>query len=579
VGAALAFLLALATGPASGFEVVSTHPARNELDVDPVVGTIWTVFDQAPALPGAGAVRVSGVMSGLHDVSLETTGDTLKVHLGPKPLLIGEIVNVDLRRDIETAAGGATLSGGYHFAFTVATGTGALLWSERAGYPASRIPYFIHGGDLDNDGHPDLAVPNEETNDVSIFLNDGGSGVFDARSDYGVGTKPSSIFGEDLNNDGFQDLVTANIIAGTISVLINNGDGSFAPAVSYPAGGLNTACRQVDGGDFDGDGDVDLCATSHGTDRIYLYTNQGDGTFAPGVPYLDVAAGPFAIDAADLDNDGHVDIAVACQTDDALTVLRNDGTGQFSTLGVFALGDGPWDLVGNDFDGDGDVDLLAAASFENRIVVLVNDGTGGFPVRHPLSTGAFPLAVHAADLDGDGDIDATSSNFSGGTVNVFVNPGDGVLALQATLEMASAGSYAWASDLDGDGDLDLSVVDELADSVYVFYDGSSPTGYPGEPGESVDAGPGLEVVPNPAISGVGAALHLRNVTGEVAVRIVGVDGRTVREIAPGLVGGADPVVRWDGRDANGRAVPSGRYFIRVLGRDGLTVAGDVLAIR
>src|SRR5262245_37682166 len=548
---------ALPASPAPAFQVVSTVPSHYALGQPTSLFAIIAIFDQVPAVPPAAGVRVSGTMSGLHTGGIEQSGDSLKFYNLSEPFMPGEIVHVNYRKDVH-AVGGDSLSGGFYFAFTIASAPASAQWAPRRGYRAAIIPYFIYGGDIDNDGHPDVVAPNEGTDNVSVFRNTYGTGYFATRTDYGVGDTPSSIFGEDFDNDGDQDLATADIASSTVSVLLNNGNGTFAPRQVYPAG---STCRQIHGGDFDGDNDVDLCSTSNVGDQVFLFYNNGNGTFAPGVPYSNVANGPFAIRTGDLNLDGHLDIGVACREADSLVVLTNNGTGGFTTTGRFPTQHTPWCLNGNDMDGDGDFDLLTVASNANRIQIFFNDGTGAFPVRDGQPTATFPLGGYCADVDGDGDIDGMSSNYGGGSVGIYLNPGNGLVVLDTLLTVRQSGSYTWAHDLDGDGDLDLSVVDENADSLFVFYNGTAPTGVgpaPDDGGAAAPAGPALAVRPNPIHAGSTVALSLSGFRGDVLVEVLSVEGRVVRRLWSGAApSGGRLDLEWDGRDARGRTVASG----------------------
>lgn len=558
----LAAVMALIPRPALGLGVTSTTPARYELHVSSVLSQIEVVFDAAPLAPTAGAVRVAGTMSGLHEVTTSVASNVLTINV-KGAWQRGELVNVNLRSDLQTGASDFLL-GGYYFAFTISSGAAGSAWSTPLVYGAAMVPYFIYGGDLDGDGTPDVAAPNEGTDDFSVFLNVDGNGVFPGRSDYGVGNTPSSIFGEDFDNDGDVDLATADISSGTLSVALNNGDGTFAPRTAYAAG---TVTRQVHGADFDGDNDVDLCTTSKATKEIFLFENLGSGVFAAGVPYADVRPGPFAIRAGDFNGDGHADIAVACQDADSVSVLTNDGLGGFSTTGSFKVGDGAWDLNANDMDGDGDCDLVTVTVFNNRIQVLQNDGTGAFPTKLGRAAGLFPLGLHIADLDGDGDVDAISSNFNSSSASVFLNDGAGGLSLSSMLPVDRTGSYAWAHDLDGDGDLDISVVDELGDSLFVFYRGDPPpVGVPGIAGGRNNGRALVEARPNPALAIEGTSLYFTGLAGHVTVDVFTVSGRRVRRLHAGPMPPSG-VLPWDGTDANGRTVASGLYLVDARGSD------------
>jgi hypothetical protein len=570
--ALVATQLAVLATPAAAFEVIGTSPARYALGVPADIFTIAVVFDETPDIVDpATQIRVAGTESGIHNGSFAVSGDSLLWYHLDQPFFPGEIVHVNYRNDV-MSLDGDPLTGGHYFAFTVASAPAAMAWSARVGYRGADVPYFIYGGDLDEDGTVDLAVPNEGTDNVSTFLNPFGTGYFPARADYGVGDVPSSCFGSDLNNDGDQDVVTADINGGTISVLANNGNGTFAPRTPYAAGNL---IRQVFGGDFDGDNDIDLVSTSTNTNLLYLWYNNGDGTYpAVAQTFSQVAARPFAVETGDFNLDGHLDIAVASQVPsvfDSVTVLMNNGTGGFTRTGAYRVGgDGSWELSGNDFAADGDFDIAVVNSANpQRMGFLVNDGTGAFPTRSTVVTGAFPLGAFTADLDGDNDIDAIASNFSGSSISIFTNDGLGTFTLSATLLVRISGSYTWAHDLDGDGDLDLSVADEIADSIFVFYNGSSPaTDVPGSGADVASAAAGtITLWPNPVRAGGVASLRLEGMPGAVVVDVYAVDGRKVRRLWSGpLAGGAGAgELAWDGRDEGGRVVASGRYFIAAQG--------------
>jgi hypothetical protein len=559
--ALLAPLLLLAPG-ARALDVIASSPAPYALHQPAGTSLISLTFDAPPVLPPDDAVRVCGQMSGLHPVSLAVDGAVLTATVGGS-WLPGELVHVNVRRDVHTAAADS-LDGGHVLAFTVAAAPGPAAFDHREAHGAAAVPYFLFGGDLDGDGTPDIAAPNEGTDDFSIWLN-AGAGALLPRADYGVGTTPSSCFGEDFDNDGDLDLATADIASGTMSVSLNDGDGTFAPSVPYAAG---TTTRQVFGGDFDGDNDVDLCVTSASTDEIYFYFNQGTGTFSPGVPFTDVKARPFALETGDFDGDGLLDVVVANQATgstapDSLDVLINDGNGWFTRTGRWHAGDGPWDLVVNDFDGDGDPDVGMVTSFNSRIKVLINDGTGAFPGRKAASTPAFPLAVQAGDIDGDGDLDLFSSNFNGGSVSLFANDGTAGLTLAKSLPVNRTGSYTWAHDLDGDGDLDLSVVDELSDSLYVFFNETVLAAAPAlQPGAAVR----MVASPNPAPAS-GTVLRLFGTSRGVTVDVLDVRGRRLRRLGT-AASTEETQIAWDGRDARGAPLPAGAYVVVARGPAG-----------
>jgi hypothetical protein len=78
-------------------------------------------------------------------------------------------------------------------------------------------------------------------------------------------------------------------------------------------------------------------------------------------------------------------------------------------------------------------------------------------------------------------------------------------------------------------------------------------------GEEPRVVPGLLAAPNPSAGRTSLALRLTR-AGRASLAIVGVDGRTVRELARGSFAPGPHAFEWDGRDAGGRTVAPGVYF-------------------
>lgn len=74
--------------------------------------------------------------------------------------------------------------------------------------------------DFDCDGWLDLALANQDTNNISLLRNLG-DGTFGAPQHRSVGTNPETLAMADLDGDGLQDLATANRDSSNLSVLIN----------------------------------------------------------------------------------------------------------------------------------------------------------------------------------------------------------------------------------------------------------------------------------------------------------------------------------------------------------------------
>jgi FG-GAP-like repeat len=155
------------------------------------------------------------------------------------------------------------------------------------------LPGSIAVADFNHDGKLDLAVANENSDNLSILLGTG-VGTFEAAVNYPAGSSPASVAVGDFNRDGKLDLVVADAgssIGTTISVLPGNGDGTYQTAVGYPAGAEPISVAVAD---FNSDGKLDLVVADFGVDSgntVSLLLGNGDGSFQMPTAYT-VGTGP-----------------------------------------------------------------------------------------------------------------------------------------------------------------------------------------------------------------------------------------------------------------------------------------------
>ncbi len=129
----------------------------------------------------------------------------------------------------------------------------------------------------------------------------------------------------DVNNDGHIDIATPNTGSDSLSLLLNNGDGTFASQITIPSedGPVGVAF-----GDLDSDGNLDLVRSINGT--MKRVDSVRATAFSTSVDY-DVTEVPGDSTLADLDNDGDLDIiTVFLSGTSQVATLINDGAGNFS---------------------------------------------------------------------------------------------------------------------------------------------------------------------------------------------------------------------------------------------------------
>jgi len=360
-------------------------------------------------------------------------------------------------------------------------------------------PYSVAIGDLDGDGKPDLAVVNQNSNNVSVFRNTSTSGSittgsFASKVDFATGSSPYGVAIGDLDGDGKPDLAVVNQNSNTVSVFRNTSTsgsittGSFASNVDFATG---FAPVNVAIGDLDGDGKPDLAVTNFNDNTISVLRNTATsgsittGSFASKVDFA-TGSNPEGVAIGDLDGDGKPDLAVTNINDNTVSVLRNASTsgsittGSFASNVDFATGYGPYSVAIGDLDGDGKPDLAVTNINDNTVSVLRNTATSGsittgsFAANVDFVTGRNPYSVAIGDLDGDGKPDLAVACQGSSTVSVLRNTSTsgsittGSFAAKVDFATGSTPKSVAIGDLDGDGKPDLAVANYGSNTVSVL---------------------------------------------------------------------------------------------------------------
>jgi hypothetical protein len=338
---------------------------------------------------------------------------------------------------------------------TIMLGKGSGLFTPPPPhYQVLAKPVVVAAGDLNGDGKADLAVADQDSNAVSILLNDGAGG-FRAKVDYAVLEQPSYLALGDFNGDGKPDLVVTDTASYAFSILFGNGDGTFRPSVNY---GLGLKPESIVVADFNGDRKMDLAIGTGVPDKIIVLLGNGDGTFQPQVDYA-VPYGAAYLAVADFNGDGILDLAaIPGSFAGFISVLPGNGDGTFGPP-VYSQAARPYPspMTVADFNGDGKPDLLVGGS------VFLGNGDGTFEFSANLGNEQGSVG----DFNGDGKLDVAvfyDTNF----LFVYLGNGDGTFG-QGNGFFAGTNSnlYTAVGDFNGDGKPDLAVPD-YAGTVYVL---------------------------------------------------------------------------------------------------------------
>lgn len=177
--------------------------------------------------------------------------------------------------------------------------------------------------DVDDDGDPDLFVPNtEETN--YFFRNINGELTLENTSELSQDLYFSTggSWG-DFDNDSDLDLFVANGSNTSNQLFINDGTGLFTASSTI----INDEESNTHGSlwtDFDNDGDQDLFITNDNAQANQFYINNGDGTFRTSENDLNKnLENSFGATASDIENDGDLDLFYVNHSGEENVIFEN----------------------------------------------------------------------------------------------------------------------------------------------------------------------------------------------------------------------------------------------------------------
>ncbi|MEM8483941.1 MAG: FG-GAP-like repeat-containing protein [Bacteroidota bacterium] len=517
-----------------------------------------------PISVDASAIFVFGRWSGVREGAISLESDNTVLRFVPnKPFMAGEWVTVSLARSIQSMAG-EPMAHGYTWNFWTRSAPAGFDFSQiddistRFANEGRVRSYGAYAGDLNRDGYSDLMIPNEDVNDIRIFLNDGAGGY----SDFDVypipeGDTPSPIEGSDFNRDGMIDFAVGNTQSDKISVWMGQANGSVSHEQNAQA---DTEVRGLCTLDLDGDTMMDIVTTNRsgvrGTGTISLLRNNGSGSFTAPVNIETGSSGETACASADANNDGILDVFIGTYTGNELLLYLGDGQGNVVFSEKVSVGARPWMLAAGDVNGDGFADVVSSNTGNATVSVVLGNGDGTLQEAANYETGVFPLALDLGDLDGDGDLDLVTSNFSSNDYTVLENTGDGAYIHRLTLPATTAASCTILHDRDNDGDLDITAIDELADRIFLFDNISTATAVEEETQPTAFSLNAL--YPNPFSTQTTFDYQLEK-EAVVSVAIYNQLGQQVRRINTGAQAPGRYTLAWDGRNTAGIKVPAGVY--------------------
>ncbi len=358
----------------------------------------------------------------------------------------------------------AVNSGSNTFAVLEGNGAGGFLNPLPAQTFATGLrPTVAVAGRFNDDAHLDLAILNEGSADVSIYLGDG-LGGFTEQARTSAGNLPTGLSVHDVDGDGRLDLLVGNQF-GDLLVLPGNGDGTFQP---YQRVGRGITLAVAD---LNADGRDDFIFANEALDRVSVeygaagksvFQDRQDGLLAPG-----------AIGTADLNRDGLADLVVANSGANNVIVYLGRINGQFAQGRSFFAGTQPAALTLQDLNGDRLLDLVVANEGSNDVTILLGQGVGaGWTLTDGprLRAGQGPVSTTVADVTGDRIPDLLVTNGQSNTVSLLRGLGGGFFNDQSAVSFVTGLSprQSFVGNFDRAPGLDLVTINAGSNDLSFF---------------------------------------------------------------------------------------------------------------
>ncbi len=294
---------------------------------------------------------------------------------------------------------------------TIRSGIGNGTFTGGTNIVVGTKPYRAVVGDFNADGKQDFAVTTSGF--VAIKLGDG-SGGFSGTVKIAIANNGAIAIG-DMNNDGTPDLVVPNYGAAG-SVLMGNGMGDFNIAANSNATGGSV---EIAVGDFNNDGNLDIAgAGDYNTVFIRLGNGAGGFTAAPDIP---AEVLPNGIATGDFNGDGKMDLAVSSFARYTVVQYLGNGLGGFTQSHKGFVSD-PLSVTTGDFNGDGKLDYAVcnAYPYNKSAIVMLCNGSGGI-IGSTVTPAAFSSQyIVTGEFNNDGIQDFATVNKDDNNVTVFL---------------------------------------------------------------------------------------------------------------------------------------------------------------
>jgi len=273
-------------------------------------------------------------------------------------------------------------------------------------------PYAMAVADLNHDNNLDIVVANYGANNMCVLFGHG-NGSFAMQPTYstGMNSKPISIIVGDFNYDHYLDIAVCNNGTNNVGVFLGFGNGSFGNQVIFLTG-TSTEPYSIVGGDFNGDGRLDIAVVNYGTNNVGILPAYANATFSSQMIYATgLQSQPISVAVGDFNNDTQFDIVVVNSGSSNIGIFIGNGAGGFSNQTTYPTGDdtSPVTIAVGDLNNDSLLDIAVGYSDSSggHIGILLGKSGGVFSnlIEHTIGSSNTPLSIAAHDFNNDKRLD------------------------------------------------------------------------------------------------------------------------------------------------------------------------------
>ena len=266
---------------------------------------------------------------------------------------------------------------GHEIALWMQDGNNPVGWNKQIIDDSFAGAHEVKSANIDGDAHMDIIGAGAENHQIAWWHNDGGDPIVWTKhviSSTALGAR--SVFPVDIDFDGDTDILAAAFTSDDILLFVNEG-GSPVQFAEVTIDGSFNGAHWVHAQDMDNDGDIDVLAAGYMCADIAIWYNDGQLP-ATWTKYTveNYFPGALSVVTGDFDNNGFMDVVGAGdQAGEVVCWYQKDTTGiVFTKEIVDGTLWGAWPVFACDLDADDDLDILASSSTIDEVRWYENTG-------------------------------------------------------------------------------------------------------------------------------------------------------------------------------------------------------------